>query len=98
MGRIKTKTNSIAGSSLNHRASSVDTKELKVIVYIYSSTWRLVTSVQPAPPYLPHHDVAGPTWSLDMELFKAETGCEAGLGGADVAVHSCPMDWEEPAI
>ncbi len=59
-----------------------------------------MTSVQPAPPDLPHHDVAGPTRSLDMELFKAETGYEAGLGGpgADVAVYSCPMDGEEPAI
>jgi hypothetical protein len=57
-----------------------------------------VTSVQPAPLLrdLPHHDVAGQ--SLYMELFKAKMGCEAGLGGADVAVHSCPMDGEEQAI
>ncbi len=63
---------------------------------MYSSTWRLVTSVQPSPP-LPHHDVAGQ--SLDMDLFnlKAKTGGEAGLGGADVAVHSSQMDGEEPA-
>ncbi len=55
-------------------------------------------SVQPAPPHLPHHYVAGQTQSLNMELFKVKTGCKAGLGGADVAVHSCPMDGEEPAI
>jgi hypothetical protein len=30
-----------------------------------------------------------------MDLFKAETGGEAGLGGADVAAHSGPME-DEP--
>jgi hypothetical protein len=31
-----------------------------------------------------------------MDLFKAETGSEAGLGGADVAANPGPME-EEPA-
>ena len=44
-------------------------------------------------PPRPRHDVAGP--SLNMDLFEAETGGEAGLGGADVAAHSRPME-EEP--
>ncbi len=46
-----------------------------------------VGAVRPArdqPPHLPRHDVAGP--SLDMDLFKAEIGGEAGLGGADVSL------------
>ncbi len=45
---------------------------------------------------LPRHDVIGQ--SLKMDLFKAETGSdsEAGLGGADVSAHSCPID-EQPA-
>jgi hypothetical protein len=46
----------------------------------------------PASPPRPRHDVAGP--SLDMDLFKAETCCEAGPGGADVAAHSGPMEGE----
>jgi hypothetical protein len=42
------------------------------------------------------HDVAGPI--LNMDLFKAdsEVCCEAGLGGSDVAAHSCPIE-EQPA-
>ncbi len=40
------------------------------------------------------HDVPGP--SLNMELFKAEMGGEAGLGGADMAAHFGLME-EEPA-
>ncbi len=42
----------------------------------------------------PRHDVA--VLSLNMDLFKAKVGSEAGLGGADVAAHSSPME-EEPA-
>jgi len=34
-------------------------------------------------PTRPRHDVAGP--SLNVDLFIAEVGGEAGLGGADVA-------------
>ena len=41
----------------------------------------------------PRHDVAGP--SLNMDLLKAKVGGEAGLGGADVAAHTGPME-EEP--
>ncbi len=41
----------------------------------------------------PRHDIAVP--SLNMDLFKAEVGGKAGLGGADVAAHSGPME-EEP--
>jgi hypothetical protein len=44
-------------------------------------------------PPRPRHDVAGQ--SLNMDLFEAETSGEAGLGGADVAAHSGPME-EEP--
>ena len=50
-----------------------------------------MTSVQPAPLPLPHHDVAGPSLYMDLFNLKAETGGEAGLGGADVAVHSGPI-------
>ena len=42
---------------------------------------------QPPPPAMT---------SLNMDLFKAKVGGEAGLGGADVAAHSGPME-EEPA-
>ena len=37
----------------------------------------------------PRHDVPRP--SLNMDLFEAEIGGEAGLGTVDVAVHSCPI-------
>ncbi len=45
-------------------------------------------------PTSPRHDVAGP--SLNVDLFIAEVGGEAGLGGADVAAHGGPME-KEPA-
>ena len=45
-------------------------------------------------PTRPRHDVAGP--SLNVDLFIAEVGGEAGLGGADVAAHGGPME-KEPA-
>ncbi len=45
-------------------------------------------------PTRPRHDVAGP--SLNVDLFIAEVGGEAGLGlggqGADVAAHGGPME------
>ncbi len=47
----------------------------------------------PAPP-APAITYAGP--SLIMDFFKAEVGGEAGLGGADVAAHTDPME-KEPA-
>ncbi len=53
-----------------------------------------VSLAQDQPPPCPHHDVAG--LSLNMDLFKAKISSKAGLGGADVATHSCPME-EEPA-
>ncbi len=40
------------------------------------------------------HDVAGP--SINMDLCEAEVRCEAGLGGADVAAHSCQIE-KQPA-
>ncbi len=45
-------------------------------------------------PPRPCHDIAGQ--SLNMDLFKAEVGCEAGLGGADVVMHSSLIE-EQPA-
>ncbi len=42
----------------------------------------------------PRHDVTGQ--SLKMDLFKAETGGEAGLGGANVSAHSGLIE-EQPA-
>ncbi len=42
-------------------------------------------------PTRPRHDVAGP--SLNVDLFIAEVGCEAGLGGADVAAHGWAAQW-----
>ena len=45
-------------------------------------------------PTRPRHDVAGP--SLNVDLFIAEVGGEAGLGYADVAAHGSPME-KEPA-
>ncbi len=48
-----------------------------------------VLSGTSSPPS-PSHNVAGP--SFDMDIFKAETGGEAGLGGADVAAHSGQME------
>ena len=43
-------------------------------------------------PTRPRHDVAWP--SLNVDLFIAEVGGEAGLGGADsdVAAHGGPME------
>ena len=82
---------------LNHCATSVDVMATIVTVYVYCFTWRLVTNVRRRTSRAPRprHDVAaGP--SLNMDLFKAEVGGEAGLGGADVAAHSGPME-EEPA-
>ena len=66
------------------------------MIYVFCSTWRLVTYVRcrTTRPTRPRHDVA--RQSLHMDLFKAETGSEAGLGGADVVAHSGPME-EEPA-
>ena len=45
-------------------------------------------------PTRPRHHVAWP--NLNVDLFKAEVGGEAGLGGADVVAHSGPME-KEPA-
>ena len=66
------------------------------MIYVYCSTWRLVMYVwrRTTRPTRLSHDVAGQ--SLHMDLFKAETGSEAGLGGADVAAHSGLME-KEPA-
>ncbi len=47
----------------------------------------------PQAPSRPRHDVAGQGL---MDLFKTEPSSEAGLGGADVAAHSGPME-KEPA-
>ena len=52
------------------------------------SRWRLVTYFRrrTSRPTRPRHDVA---WQgLHEDLFKAETGSEAGLGGADVAART----------
>ena len=42
----------------------------------------------------PGHDVAGPC--IDTDLTEAEFDGEAGLGGADVAEHSGPIE-KQPA-
>ncbi len=63
---------------------------------VYTRTYRLVTYVwrRTSRPTRPRHDVA---WqSLHMDLFETEPSGEAGLGGADVAAHSGPME-KEPA-
>ena len=93
---IEPMTSCIRSSWLNHYASSVDGSGVICIVYVYCTAWRLVTYVRrrTSRPTRPRHDVSGP--SLHMDLFEAETGGEAGLGGADVAAHSGPME-EEPA-
>ncbi len=58
---------------------------LRLVTYVWRRTSR---------PTRPRHDFAGP--SLHMDLFKPEPSGEAGLGGADVAAHSGPME-KEPA-
>ncbi len=97
---IEPRISDILSSGHNHFASSFDIKSLIVIVYIYSSTWRLVTYVlrRTSSPPRPHHDVAWPSLDIPvyLSLFKAKTGDEAGLGGADVAAHSSPIE-EKPA-
>ncbi len=67
---------------------------MDLMVYVFCSTWRLVTCVlrRTSRPTRPRHDVSGQ--GLHMDLFKAETGSEAGLGGADVAVNRGPMEEE----
>ena len=47
-------------------------------------------------PPAPRHDVPRQPESLNMDLFEAEIGGEAGLGTADVAEHCRPME-EQPA-
>ncbi len=42
----------------------------------------------------PRHDAT--SQSLNIDFFKAKTGGEAGLGGADVSAHSGPIK-EQPA-
>ncbi len=42
----------------------------------------------------PRYDVAWP--SVDSDLLEAAVRSEAGLGGADVAAYSCPIE-EQPA-
>jgi hypothetical protein len=93
--KFEHRTSCIPLRCLNHYASSVIVIVPIVTVYNYCCTLRLVTYVLALDQQLPpRHDVAVP--SLNMDLFKAEVGGEAGLGGADVAAHSCPME-EEPA-
>ncbi len=67
-----------------------------VTVYDYCCTSRLVTYVWRGTSSLPRprHDIAGQ--SLNMDLFKAEVHGEAGLGGADMAAQSGPIE-EQPA-
>ncbi len=66
------------------------------MIYVFCTTWGLVTYIgcRTSRPTRPRHDVAGQ--GLHMDLFKAETCSEAGLGGADVAEHSGLME-KEPA-
>ena len=95
-GRFEPKTSHRVSTCLNHRASSVVTMHIIVMVYVFCSTGRLVTYVwcRISRPTRPRTDVAGQ--GLHMDLFKAKTGSEAGLGGADVAANPGPME-EEPA-
>ena len=83
---------SIMARRLNRYASSVILIQDIVITYIYCCTWRLVTILLrwTSRPTRPRHDVAGQ--SLNVHLFTAEVGGEAGLGGADVAAHGGPME------
>ncbi len=77
---MKPRTSLRVSRRLNHCASSVtvDAASHTIIVYLYCSTWRLVTYVRrrTSRPSRPRHDVAGQ--SLHLDLFKAETGSEAG--------------------
>ena len=86
------KTSSIMSRRLNRHASSVVPIQDIVIIYIYCCTWRLVTNLRrwTSRPTRPRQDVAGP--SLNVDLFIAEVGCEAGFGGADVVAHDGPME------
>ncbi len=97
-GGIKPTISQRVSRRLNHYASSTGTPQFIVMLYVYCSTWRLARVKyvwrRTSRPTRPHHDVAGP--GLHMDLFKAETGSEAGLGGADVAAHSGQME-KEPA-
>ena len=70
----------IPSSCLNPYASNVLLSMTIVTVYDYCCTWRLVTYVWrgTSRPPRPRPDDAGP--SLNMDLFKAEVGGEAGLG------------------
>ena len=86
--RIKARASHRVSSRLNHRASSFGAMLFIVMTYVFCSTWRLVTYVlrRTSRPTRPRHDVAWP--GLHEDLFKAETGSEAGLGGADVAART----------
>ncbi len=81
-------TSLLVSSCLNHFASSIAVIWHTNKVHVYCSTWRLVTYVQrrTSRPTVtrPRHDVAGPSLSLHMDLFKTEpsSDSEAELGGA----------------
>ena len=70
-GRIEPRTSHRVSSRLNHRACSVVTIEIIVMVYVFCSTGRLVTYVRRRTtcPTRPHHDVAGP--GLDGQRSRA---------------------------
>ncbi len=47
---------------------------------------QLVTYILLGTPR-PSHDVTGQSLNMDLIQVKAETGGEAGIGGADVSAH-----------
>ena len=85
----------ILASCLDHYAISVVVRCRIITVFVYFFIWSLVSYVwhrsRSAPR--PCHDVA--SQRIDMYRFKAYAGCEAGLGGGNVAAHSGPIE-EQP--
>jgi hypothetical protein len=82
----------IITSCLDHYATSMVVRCRIITVFEYFFIWNLVLYVwrrsHSAPR--PCHDVA--SQRIDMNQFKADARCEAGLGGGDVAEHSGPIE------
>ncbi len=58
--------------------------------------WWRTSGAGAAGPAVPPAPAGPPCINMDPSLCEAEVRCEAGLGGADVAVHSCQIE-KQPA-
>ena len=82
-GRIEPRISHRVSSSLNHCASNIGTLQFIVMIYVYCSTWRLVTYVwcRNSRPTRPRHNVAGraSTWISLKPRPAVKQGLEARM-------------------